>query len=78
MVTTSTHDTKRGEDARAGLPCSRAAPRPGGAGRAWHGLLDDPAQPLTRNEAWLFFQLLLGAWPVEWREAPMRRARRVC
>ena len=71
MVTTSTHDTKRGEDARARIAVlSRCAADWGERVRAWHDLLDDPAQPLTRNEAWLFFQLLLGAWPAEWREAP--------
>jgi (1->4)-alpha-D-glucan 1-alpha-D-glucosylmutase len=67
MLATSTHDTKRGEDARARIAAI--------SGRAelwrekveeWHGQLagDDP---IDRNEEYFFYQLLLGAWPFEWR-----------
>ena len=56
MVTTSTHDTKRGEDARARIAVlSRCAADWGERVREWHALLDDPAQPLDRNEAWFSF-----------------------
>jgi (1->4)-alpha-D-glucan 1-alpha-D-glucosylmutase len=68
MLTTSTHDTKRGEDARArvaALPRHAAAWADRAAG--WHEYLADPAAPIDPNEAYFFFQLLLGAWPMEWR-----------
>lgn len=67
MLTTSTHDTKRGEDARA-----RIAAISGHAEawlrnvRAWHDLLADPSQPIDRNEEYFLYQLLLGSWPTEW------------
>lgn len=68
LLTGSTHDTKRGEDARARI--AALALDPAAFGRAasdWFELLADPAQPVDRNEIWFFFQLLLGAWPMEWR-----------
>jgi (1->4)-alpha-D-glucan 1-alpha-D-glucosylmutase len=37
-------------------------------------LLADPAAPIDRNDEWFFYQLLLGAWPMEWRDAPEPRA----
>ncbi len=67
MLTTSTHDTKRGEDARA-----RIAALGGHTGdwaahvREWHELLADPSCPIDRNEEYFFYQLLLGAWPLDW------------
>jgi (1->4)-alpha-D-glucan 1-alpha-D-glucosylmutase len=67
MLTTSTHDTKRGEDARA-----RIAALSGRAGRwgelvlGWQSMLTKPGRPVDPNEAYFFHQLLLGAWPFEW------------
>ena len=69
MLATSTHDTKRGEDARARIAAisgHTAAWRE--AVFAWHDMLADPAAPVDRNEEYFFYQLLLGSWPAEWRE----------
>jgi (1->4)-alpha-D-glucan 1-alpha-D-glucosylmutase len=66
LLATSTHDTKRGEDARA-----RIAALTGHAAAwrdkvfEWHDLLADPDRPIDRNEEYFFYQLLLGAWPAE-------------
>ena len=74
LLATSTHDTKRGEDARARIAAlaSHAA-----AWRAkvfeWHELLADPARPIDRNEEYFFYQLLLGAWPADGPRRPRRR-----
>jgi (1->4)-alpha-D-glucan 1-alpha-D-glucosylmutase len=72
MLSTSTHDTKRGEDTRARLAvlselpdewarqvqtCSRIL-------RARRGDVEGTAPP-DRNDEYLFYQLLLGAWPAE-------------
>jgi (1->4)-alpha-D-glucan 1-alpha-D-glucosylmutase len=71
LLATSTHDTKRGEDARA-----RIAALQGHAGdwaeavEEWHQLLEDPTAPIDRNDAYFFYQLLVGAWPFEWRAMP--------
>lgn len=68
MLTTSTHDTKRGEDARARIA---ALPRHAATWaervRTWHDILADPAQSIDASEEYFFYQLLLGAWPMEWR-----------
>ncbi|MFT3975005.1 MAG: malto-oligosyltrehalose synthase [Amaricoccus sp.] len=68
MLTTSTHDTKRGEDARARIA---ALPRHAAAwaarAPAWHGWLADPAAAIDAREEYFFYQLLLGAWPMAWR-----------
>ena len=66
LLATSTHDTKRGEDARA-----RIAALTGHAAAwrdkvfEWHDLLADPDRPIDRNEEYFFYQLLLGAWPAD-------------
>ncbi len=68
MLTTSTHDTKRGEDARtkiAALSYHRDTWERAIA--EWHELLHDPRAPLDPNEEYFFYQLLLGAWPGQWR-----------
>ncbi len=72
MLSTSTHDTKRGEDARARLALlpeiadewtqhvtgwSRIL-RAGNSGTAQH-------IPPDRNDEYAFYQLLLGSWPME-------------
>ena len=68
MLTTSTHDTKRGEDARARITAIARHARVWDEKVAeWNALLADPAQPVDRNEEYFFYQLLLGAWPTEWR-----------
>ncbi len=75
MLTTSTHDTKRGEDARARIAAISAHPDDWRAKVGeWHDLLADPAQPIDRNEEYFLYQLLLGAWPMEWRSTPPREA----
>jgi (1->4)-alpha-D-glucan 1-alpha-D-glucosylmutase len=72
MLATSTHDTKHGEDARARLAvlselpdewlrltlsCSRILRGPSSSTEA------EPAP--DRNDEYLFYQLLLGSWPVD-------------
>ena len=74
MVTTSTHDTKRGEDAAA-LP-RRAH---GDAGRVASGRArvgrrsrrntrsrSGDAQRPSRRDEYMFYQALVGAWPFGW------------
>jgi (1->4)-alpha-D-glucan 1-alpha-D-glucosylmutase len=64
MLATSTHDTKRGEDARARiLVLGGHAPLWADKVGEWHALLADPARPIDRNEEYFFYQSLLGAWP---------------
>lgn len=72
MLGTSTHDTKRGEDARARLAV--LSEMPGEWARqvgAWSRTLRarrgdaDRAAPPDRNDEYLLYQLLLGAWPAE-------------
>jgi (1->4)-alpha-D-glucan 1-alpha-D-glucosylmutase len=70
MVTTATHDTKRGEDARVRI--ALLSEMPGEWGRRvaqWHRLnrrhgseIDDEPVP-GRNIEYLFYQMLVGAWP---------------
>jgi (1->4)-alpha-D-glucan 1-alpha-D-glucosylmutase len=66
LLTTATHDTKRGEDARARLAALSGVPDVfAEAVERWWEL----HQPLRRGEAphpkdaWLFYQALVGAWP---------------
>lgn len=67
MLTTSSHDTKRGEDTRARiLTLSGHAQQWQAAMDDWTALLAPASDGVTRNELWYFFQLLLGAWPVAW------------
>jgi len=75
MVTTATHDTKRGEDARVRLALLSEMPREWGRrlrrwlrfNRSCRGQIDDEIVP-DRNVEFLFYQALLGAWP--WGLAP--------
>jgi (1->4)-alpha-D-glucan 1-alpha-D-glucosylmutase len=72
MLATSTHDTKRGEDVRARLAVLSEMPDEwkhhvtiwNRILRARLGSLEDTAPPV-RNDEYLFYQLLLGAWPAE-------------
>ncbi len=58
---TATHDTKRGEDARARLYVLSEAPGEWAAlAEHWRGLLSAPADDET---LWVLFQALLGVWP---------------
>jgi (1->4)-alpha-D-glucan 1-alpha-D-glucosylmutase len=70
MVTTATHDTKRGEDARARLALLSEMPREW-RHAVFHWLrlnrrhrveIDGEIVP-DRNVEYLFYQALLGAWP---------------
>jgi (1->4)-alpha-D-glucan 1-alpha-D-glucosylmutase len=70
MLTTATHDTKRGEDARLRLALLSEMPREWGRrvahwqrlNRRHRGDIDGEPVP-DRNVEYLFYQMLLGAWP---------------
>jgi len=72
MLTTSTHDTKRGEDARARLAVLSEMPEQWAKQlrlwshilRARHGDIEATAPP-DRNDEYFFFQMLAGSWPAE-------------
>jgi (1->4)-alpha-D-glucan 1-alpha-D-glucosylmutase len=72
MLTTSTHDTKRGEDARARIDAlSEIAPEWRAVLMRWRkfnaakkSLVDGELAP-DRNDEYLFYQALVGAWPAE-------------
>ena len=74
MVTTSTHDSKLGEDARARLAVISEIPHQWMTQtRLWshilrtrHGDVEAIAPP-DRNDEYLFYQLLVGSWPPEVR-----------
>jgi (1->4)-alpha-D-glucan 1-alpha-D-glucosylmutase len=72
MLATSTHDTKRGEDTRARLAVLSEMPGEWKSQvQAWSRILRarrgdiEGAAPPSRNEEYLFYQLLVGTWPVE-------------
>jgi (1->4)-alpha-D-glucan 1-alpha-D-glucosylmutase len=74
LSATATHDTKRGEDARARLAVLSEMPQDWGeAVKRWSEGLQVlvqhlPGGPAPDREAeWLFFQALAGAWPAGWR-----------
>ena len=70
MVTTATHDTKRGEDARTRLALLSEMPREWGRrvfqwlrlNRSRRAEIDGTSVP-DRNVEYLFYQALFGAWP---------------
>jgi len=69
MVTTATHDTKRGEDARVRLALLSEMPHWSNRLTQWLRLnlsrrveVDEEIVP-DRNVEYLFYQALLGAWP---------------
>jgi (1->4)-alpha-D-glucan 1-alpha-D-glucosylmutase len=72
MLGTSTHDTKRGEDTRARLAVLSEGPEEWTRQvetwsrilRARQGDLEGTAPP-DRNDEYMFYQLLVGTWPVE-------------
>ncbi|HEU0183786.1 MAG TPA: malto-oligosyltrehalose synthase, partial [Blastocatellia bacterium] len=71
MLATSTHDTKRSEDARARINALSEIPaRWYRAARRWQNMnrglktaIEDAAAP-DANEEYLLYQALLGAWPL--------------
>jgi (1->4)-alpha-D-glucan 1-alpha-D-glucosylmutase len=78
MLATATHDTKRGEDARARLNVLSELPV------EWSRIVfrfmrinarhraDAEGEPAPgRNDEYLFYQALLGAWPAEADDAPV-------
>jgi (1->4)-alpha-D-glucan 1-alpha-D-glucosylmutase len=72
MLATSTHDTKRGEDARARLAVLPEMPEEWARQvRAWSRILRarrgdvEGTAPPDRNDEYLLYQLLLGAWPAD-------------
>jgi (1->4)-alpha-D-glucan 1-alpha-D-glucosylmutase len=72
MLTTSTHDTKRGEDARARLAVLSEMPDEWARQvHAWSKILRarradiEATGPPDRNDEYLFYQLLVGTWPTE-------------
>jgi (1->4)-alpha-D-glucan 1-alpha-D-glucosylmutase len=75
MLATATHDTKRGEDARARLAAlSEFAAEWRQQLPVWSRLLREPAAaPVSagappepdRNDEYLLYQVLLGSWPAE-------------
>jgi len=73
MVNTATHDSKRGEDARARIAVLTEIPHEWrNAVRTWHRLaerhteiLEDGPAPAP-NLQYLFFQTLVGSWPFGW------------
>ncbi len=80
LITTATHDTKRGEDARMRLAVLSEIPeawrravsewmRINGRHRSKLGGVWAP----DRNDEYLFYQTLIGAWPAEPPPAPMPR-----
>ena len=72
MLGTTTHDTKRGEDTRARLYALSEMPEEWERQiQTWSRLLRarrgdvEGTAPPDRNDEYLFYQLLLGAWPAE-------------
>jgi (1->4)-alpha-D-glucan 1-alpha-D-glucosylmutase len=78
MTAASTHDTKRGEDARARINVISELPEEWrthvtrwsvvNAAARNHGAL---AGAPDRNDEWLYYQALVGAWPAEKLGAPV-------
>ncbi len=72
LLTTSTHDTKRSEDVRTRIDALSEMPREWRAALTrWSRMnasskhsVDGPSAP-DRNEEYLLYQTLLGAWPLE-------------
>ncbi len=79
LLATSTHDTKRSEDVRARLNVVSEVPdewrrrldRWARLNRAKKPAVEGRGVP-DRNEEYLFYQTLVGAWPLDWKEAKSR------
>jgi len=70
MLSSSTHDTKRGEDVRARLAALSEIPDAWtNQVRVWSRMLrasdaaSEEERPPSRNDEYAFYQLLTGAWP---------------
>jgi (1->4)-alpha-D-glucan 1-alpha-D-glucosylmutase len=76
MLAGTTHDSKRGEDTRARIATiSGDASEWTAAVAEWRRLLDQAGAPaIARDDAYVFFQLLLGAWPADWGPGTMPEA----
>jgi (1->4)-alpha-D-glucan 1-alpha-D-glucosylmutase len=81
MLATTTHDTKRGEDARARLAVLSEFPEEWRRRVvAWNRILRarrgdvEGKGPPDRNDEYLFYQMLLGAWPMDMLENPSAEA----
>ena len=81
MTAGSTHDTKRGEDARARINVISELPDDWRLHLTRWASINDPARTHSgddarpdRNDEWMFYQALIGAWPAEHREAPVPSA----
>jgi (1->4)-alpha-D-glucan 1-alpha-D-glucosylmutase len=81
LITTGTHDTKRGEDVRARLNVLSELPQEWGRHlRRWHHLnraartINNKRGMPDRNDEYLIYQTMLGTWPFDpmehgrWRE----------
>jgi (1->4)-alpha-D-glucan 1-alpha-D-glucosylmutase len=72
LLATSTHDTKRSEDVRARMVAISERPQLWRSSlqrwrvinRRWKRNLDEAAAP-DANEEYLFYQTLLGTWPID-------------
>jgi (1->4)-alpha-D-glucan 1-alpha-D-glucosylmutase len=71
LITTATHDTKRSEDVRARINVLSEMPREwGDRVRAWARMnrkkktVIDGVEAPDRNEEYLLYQTLVGAWPI--------------
>ena len=80
MLGTSSHDTKHGEDFRARLAVLSEMPEEWARqAQAWSRLLRarrgdvEGTAPPDRRDEYLFYQLLLGAWPAELTDAAPTR-----
>ena len=72
LITTATHDTKRGEDVRARINVLSEMPREwADRARSWARMnkkkktVIDGVEAPDRNEEYLLYQTLVGAWPIE-------------
>jgi (1->4)-alpha-D-glucan 1-alpha-D-glucosylmutase len=81
MLATSTHDTKRGEDARARLAVLSEMPEQWARQtRLWSRMLRarrrdiEAAATPDRNDEYLFYQLLAASWPTELTSAELAPA----
>ncbi|MBI1212200.1 MAG: malto-oligosyltrehalose synthase [Alphaproteobacteria bacterium] len=77
MLTTATHDTKRGEDARARIDALSEVPQEWGErvrrwstfNRSFRRDVEDEQTP-SANDEYMFYQTLFGAWPTAFETAP--------
>ena len=77
MLASATHDTKRGEDARARLAVLSERPEEWRRQVAtWSRLLRarignvDAVEAPDRNDEYMLYQMLVGSWPIEMLESP--------